>query len=322
MISPPINSVSRVFESLLQIGASIRLGEGGRLLIEAPQGSIHDALRQAITEQRAAIVDTLQRQRIPAGLDTITVALMEMGRASDVAAFCFHGFQGTVGFYRPLAAVLAQRADVYGVQAVGVDLKRKGLSSLEEMADYYAAQIECFTVRMVFVGWCVGAPLAIETAKRLREKGRPVERVICADPWLGQQASHEDRWRDFLAIYLSERPLELALAESAQLTSRHDRIHWLAHQRRVKRPNISLEQDIATLTQRLDFWESTDTALRQYQHTAHAETVDLYLSESHDQAQEQLLKQLGANHWQPLSPTLPAEQGYAALGTEILKLLH
>lgn len=311
--------LTSLLSSLVRVGAAVSLGEGGRLRLRAPPGAIDDDLRQAVTAHRDALVEHLRRSMLPRDLDTVTVACLEYGPSRGTTVFCFHGFQGTVGFYRPLAGVLSAAADVYGIQAVGVDLRREGLRSFYAMADYYAAQIALLSCkRILFVGWCIGAPLAIETARRLRLYNRAVETVIAADPWLGQLPTPAERWRDFLEVYLSERPAHEAAAESSSL-ARVDRLAWLARERQTLRPSIVVENDIVTLSRRLAFWEVMDVAVRDYRYLPHDETLQLFLSGSRSGELSDKLDALNdSTPRNVLNSTLPDERAFVELGREIL----
>lgn len=313
--------LSGVLKLLLRIGASVHLNANGGLRVEAPRGAIDAHLRTALLEQRDAIVDYLRRQSLPARVDSVTVTCIETGRRADHAFFCFHGFQGTIGMYRPLAAQLAGCGDVFGVQAVGVDLTRQALHSVSEMADYYADQLLQIKRRHVLVGWCVGAAMALETARRLRSKGAPVDFVVCADPWLGHIPSDLERWRDFLEVYLGDRSSVVGVAESGRL-DRSGRIQWLAQQRCLARPHLVVEEEAAIITRRLSFWEAMNSALRQYRLQPHGETIELFVSREYSNHQGASLRE----RWGSASPRLikdsfPIASAFDELGKKVVELL-
>ncbi|SMP68490.1 amino acid adenylation domain-containing protein [Neorhodopirellula lusitana] len=90
-------------------------------------------------------------------------------RGSKPPLFCVHAAGGNVLLYRDLARHLGDDQPVYGLQAKGLDGKQPVLTTVEEMAAEYVAEIRKIqpTGPYNLAGYCLGGTIAYEVAQQL-----------------------------------------------------------------------------------------------------------------------------------------------------------
>lgn len=102
------------------------------------------------------------------------VALQAAGNRPPL--FCFHPNGGNLLSYRALAEHLAPDQPVYGLQACGLDGRTPPLTSVEEMAAHYVAELQSIepTGPYYLAGYCFGGWLALEVAQQLQARGETI----------------------------------------------------------------------------------------------------------------------------------------------------
>jgi thioesterase domain-containing protein len=108
---------------------------------------------------------------------------LQVGAASHSPLYCFHPLGGSVARYSDLLSLLGADQPVFGLQSVGLTANGLPDSTIEEMADRYAAEI-CASPpagRSIFLGFSLGGVLAMETALRVRHHVTAVPLVIVID---------------------------------------------------------------------------------------------------------------------------------------------
>jgi amino acid adenylation domain-containing protein len=90
--------------------------------------------------------------------------------------FCVHGGGGTVLHLQPLARQLGRDQPFYGLQARGLYGDVSPLRRVEEMAEYYLAEVRLVQPAGPYflAGYCFGAIVAYEMAQRVLEAGEEV----------------------------------------------------------------------------------------------------------------------------------------------------
>jgi amino acid adenylation domain-containing protein len=139
------------------------------------------ALIQASTVRRfAAMIDQDE-----AGA-TRTV-LVPLNREGNPRLFLFHPLGGHVFVYAPLARALDGQVSVYGVRASGMEPGEPLIDTMNALVDRYLADLRAIQPEGPYhlAGWCMGATIAMETARRLRAEGERVDLLglIVADPF-------------------------------------------------------------------------------------------------------------------------------------------
>ncbi|WP_239131204.1 thioesterase domain-containing protein, partial [Planobispora takensis] len=94
--------------------------------------------------------------------------------------FLFHALGGQVFRYHPLARRLGPDQPVYAIAARGLAPGEEPHTTLAGMADDYAADLLAVRPRGPYVlgGFCIGGNIALEVARRLRERGAEVPLVV------------------------------------------------------------------------------------------------------------------------------------------------
>lgn len=137
--------------------------------------------------------------------------------------FCIHGGGGNVLAFRQLADTLGPDQPVYCLQARGLRIGDRPLTSVEEMADHYLESLRRVQPSGPYLlgGHSLGAVVAYEMAQRLVAGGESVPFVALLDhPGPGVHLSHLD-WFRYHIINLS-------------MLSRTDRLEYLRNHVRWK----------------------------------------------------------------------------------------
>lgn len=98
--------------------------------------------------------------------------------------YCVHSISGTVGDFFDLARELDPTVRFYGIQAPPKQIQNvKFGDSIESIAEYYVDALVKFQAHGPFVlgGYCVGAVIALEMAKKLLARGREVGPLLVID---------------------------------------------------------------------------------------------------------------------------------------------
>jgi amino acid adenylation domain-containing protein len=90
--------------------------------------------------------------------------------------FCVHPADGEVMLYRDLAFHLGNDQPVFGLQSAGIDGSIQPLATVEEMAARYVREMKTLQRHgpWCLAGYCLGAFVALEIARRLQEQGETV----------------------------------------------------------------------------------------------------------------------------------------------------
>ncbi|MCY1508862.1 Dimodular nonribosomal peptide synthase [compost metagenome] len=125
-------------------------------------------------------------------------------RLTEVPAlFCLHAGFGTVFDYEPLARRLDGRRTVYGLQCRMLLDPAWQDSSLQAMAEAYAARIRQQQPEGPYhlLGWSLGGALALLVARELEAQGQQVEFAGLVDSYVAGVAEAGD-WREDLCDFL------------------------------------------------------------------------------------------------------------------------
>jgi thioesterase domain-containing protein/acyl carrier protein len=139
------------------------------------------ALIQANTVRRfAALVDR-------SGGDGGRPLVVPLNAPGHPAVFVFHPLGGHVFGYAPLARALDGVASLHGVRACGMEPGESPLHTISELVDRYLAELRAIQPAGPYhlAGWCMGATVALEVSRRLREQGERVGflGLIVANPF-------------------------------------------------------------------------------------------------------------------------------------------
>ncbi|CAM3673099.1 non-ribosomal peptide synthetase [Halomonas casei] len=120
--------------------------------------------------------------------------------------FCVHAGMGTLYDYQPLARRLQGVCTVYGLPCRMLTDPQHCDTSLEAMADDYAATIRRLQPQGPYrlLGWSLGGTVAAMIAARLEKQAQEVILLALVDPYIpGSGQKSEDDWRRDFAAYVS-----------------------------------------------------------------------------------------------------------------------
>jgi phthiocerol/phenolphthiocerol synthesis type-I polyketide synthase E len=97
--------------------------------------------------------------------------------------FCVHGAGGTVLMYRDLSRRMGADQPFYGLQSQGLDGSCAPLTTVQDMATLYAAEIRKVQPRGPYFigGYCMGGTVAYEVAQQLQAEGEIVALLAMFD---------------------------------------------------------------------------------------------------------------------------------------------
>jgi amino acid adenylation domain-containing protein len=121
------------------------------------------------------------------------VAIQPKGTRTPL--FCVHGAGGNVLLYRDLSANLGEDYPIYGFQSKGLDGRTQPLSTIEEMADHYLAELKSVRPNGPYclAGYCLGGMVAYQMARLLRRAGKHVSFVGLFDSYNPARAGQASR---------------------------------------------------------------------------------------------------------------------------------
>jgi len=151
--------------------------DGDELRCNAPAGVLTAGLRDQLRERKAEIVRFLRAAEMTARQPRAVVPLQPHGERIPI--FAIGGHNGDVFCYRALAQCLGSDQPFFGLRPPGLDDECDPLTSVGEMASYFAGQIARFQTSgpLIVAGYCAGGTIAFELALALAAQGRRVEFV-------------------------------------------------------------------------------------------------------------------------------------------------
>jgi thioesterase domain-containing protein len=175
--------------------------EGNELRCNAPAGVLTERLRDQLREQKAEIVRFLRAAEVTARQDRAIVPLQPLGQRTPV--FAIGGHNGDVFCYRLLARYLGNNQPFFGLRPPGLDDECVPLTSVTDLASYFAARINrCHRDGpLIVAGYCAGGAIAFELAHTLRREGREVERVALFAGRYPAWFRRLSQWRHRIVLY-------------------------------------------------------------------------------------------------------------------------
>jgi amino acid adenylation domain-containing protein len=147
-------------------------------------------------EQLGKVIDS-------GSVDQRWTSLVPMQRSGPKEpVFCVHGGAGTILHLEPLARRLADERPFYGLQSQGLYGGAPPILSVEEMAAHYLDEIRTVQPEGPYylAGYCFGAIVAFEMARRLQQDGEEVASLAMFNGpspswikqwgWFGNQPRH------------------------------------------------------------------------------------------------------------------------------------
>jgi thioesterase domain-containing protein len=160
--------------------------DGDQLRCNAPAGALTPELRDHLRERKNDILEFLRSAEALARQQRAIVPLQPRGVRPPV--YAIGGHNGDVFCYRALAQHLGVDQPFFGLQPPGLDGRSEPLTSVEDLAAYFAEQIRLFHSDAgepaVLAGFCAGGAVAFELGRQLQQQGFPVSFVaLFAGPY-------------------------------------------------------------------------------------------------------------------------------------------
>jgi thioesterase domain-containing protein len=148
--------------------------EGDRLRCSAPAGALTAELRLELQERKNEILKFLRSAESLTQQQRAIVPLQSRGTRTPV--FAVAGHNGDVFCFRALAQHLGDDQPFYGLEPPGCDGQSEPLTTVEDLAAYFAAQIRAFRPAgpYIIAGYCAGGTIAFELGRQLLREGAEI----------------------------------------------------------------------------------------------------------------------------------------------------
>jgi thioesterase domain-containing protein len=158
--------------------------DGDLLRCSAPPGTLTPELRGQLQIRKSEILQFLKSAKALARQHRGIVPLQSRGTRTPV--FATAGHNGDVFCYRTLVGHLGDDQPFYGLQPPGLDGREEPLTTVEDLAAYFASEIRAFRPDGPYIigGYCAGGALAFELARQLaRDPGVVSSLVLFGSPY-------------------------------------------------------------------------------------------------------------------------------------------
>jgi thioesterase domain-containing protein len=152
--------------------------DGDRLRCKAPAGVLTAGLREQLFARKGEILALLRSAESLARQPRAVVPLQPHGKRAPV--FAVPGHYGDVFGYRALALRLGDEQPFFGLEPPGLDGAGAPLTTVKDLAAYFAAQIRAMRPEgpYVIAGHCAGGAIAYELAQQLSERGADIRLLV------------------------------------------------------------------------------------------------------------------------------------------------
>jgi thioesterase domain-containing protein len=251
--------------------------DGDQLRCKAPTGVLTSGLRDQLLARKGEILALLRSAEAIAQQPRAIVPLQPHGKRTPV--FAVPGHYGDVFGYRALALRLGVEQPFYGLEPPGLDGASAPLARVEDLAAYFAAQIQLVQPQgpLIIAGHCAGGAIAYELAQQLSERGAAIRSLVlfaCPYP----------------AYYRLAPQLKQAVAQQIERIGRHVRAltqlslaqareYITTKGRRWQGERNAARADLAdpVLARRARVSRATIAAIRRYTPLSYAGPVNLIL---------------------------------------------
>jgi thioesterase domain-containing protein len=270
--------------------------DGERLRLNAPAGALDDAQKRELSERKTEIVAFLREAERLSSQQRAIVPLGGSGERTPI--FAVAGHNGDVFAYRALAQHLGSEQPFFGLQPPGLEEGSEPLTTVEDLARYFASQIRAFRPdgALSIAGFCAGGTVAFELARELSNDGAKITNLIlfgapyCTSYRLLQQTMARARHFTNRSVLHARALLTMPAGERAR---------YLAERARVLVPHEAEETTDPVLIRRHAVEDATLNAAREYSPTPFAGHIDLMIpSEAWKRSSDDPLRwaRLAASH--------------------------
>lgn len=148
--------------------------DGDRLRCDAPAGVLTPELQDQLRQRKNEILEFLRTAESLARQQKAIVPLQPQGTRAPV--FAVPGHNGEIFAFRDLARHIGEDQPFFALHPPGLDGQSEPFARAEDMAAYFAEQIEAFQADRpcIVAGYCAAGAFALELALELKRRGVPV----------------------------------------------------------------------------------------------------------------------------------------------------
>ncbi len=152
--------------------------DGEQLRCNGPAGAMTAELRDQLRRHKQEILKFLRSAGSLARQQRAIVPLQPRGDRPPI--FAVGGHNGDVFCFRALAQHLGEEQPFYGLQPPGLDGQGEPLTTIEDLAGYFATEIRAFYPSGLFViaGYCAGGTPAFELGCQLHRQGAAMAALV------------------------------------------------------------------------------------------------------------------------------------------------
>ena len=145
--------------------------DGDRLRCDAPAGVLTPDLRDQLRQRKSEILEFLRTAESLTRQQRAIVPMQPRGTRTPV--FAVPGHNGDIFAFSDLARQLGEDQPFLGLHPPGLDGNSEPLARAEDIAAYFADQIQAFRPSgpCIIAGYCAGGPEALELARELVRRG-------------------------------------------------------------------------------------------------------------------------------------------------------
>jgi thioesterase domain-containing protein len=170
-------TVADLLAELRQLDVHVVLDDD-RLSLNAPAGVLTEEHKRDLVQHKPQIIAFLREAQQLSVQQRAIVPLQAAGLQTPI--FAVAGHNGDVFAYRSLVEHLGQDQPFFGLQPPGLEEGSEPLTSVEDLAGYFADQIRAVRPvgAMSIAGFCAGGTVAFELARELASVGADVTNLI------------------------------------------------------------------------------------------------------------------------------------------------
>jgi thioesterase domain-containing protein len=283
------------------LSRDIRLwADGGQLRCNAPAGVLTPELRDMLRQRKNEILAFLQTAQAVARQQRAIVPMQPNGARTPV--FAAGGHNGDIFCYRELVRHMDQDQPFFGLHPPGLDGHSEPLERIEDLAAYFADQIQSFqpTGPYIIAGYCAGGAVAFELAQQLLKRGAAVSFLAlfsCVYPDLFRFNLSFLRYR--VATQLRALTRISSFADRWRYIA--ERVRWRWGRMRAERPPPTMD---SVSVMNYKFERATMSAVRRYDPRQYPGRVCLILPN-----REWLRAGNAALRWQLVAPNAEVYYG-------------
>lgn len=251
--------------------------DGDCLRCKAPTGVLTATLREQLMERKNEILAFLRSATNVAQQPRAVVPLQPLGSRTPV--FAVAGHNGDIFAYRSLAHHLGNDQPFFGLEPPGLDGESEPLETVEDLAAYFATQIQDFQPNgpCIIAGYCAGGAIAFELARQLQQRGAIIRFLALFAAPYPSYLRFPARFSERIALQIERVGEHVGALARLSSSERGRYISELCRRYKSKRQTASAELEDPVLVRRAKVSRITGAAVSRYTPTHYQGRVSLFL---------------------------------------------